>query len=334
MTQDRIGLVAFWKNYDRETYLKAAQLADELGYDSFWLPEAWGYDAIPLITEMALKTKRIKIGTAIINVFSRSPGLIAMTAATLDEISEGRFVLGIGPSGKRVIEGFHGREFDKPLTQVRDVIRVVKTLLAGGRLSDAGAKLNEYRPFALEVPKRERHVPIYSAALKKQAITSIGELADGWIPTFWPFDKMDEPHRWIAEGAAKAGRDPSEIDTAPFTTAIPLGDEMGAKRAKEIVAFYIGGMGDYYKEMLTNFGFGEACERIDSLYKEKTTRKEAAAAVPDEMVERLMITGDPQKCVEKLKGLRDYGVTLPILNLPNEPNWAVQEMFIRAMAPR
>lgn len=334
MTQDRIGLVAFWKNYDREVYLKAAQLADELGYDSFWLPEAWGYDVVPLITEMALKTKRIKIGTAIINVFSRTPGLIAMTAATLDEISEGRFMLGIGPSGKRVIEGFHGREFEKPLTQVRDVIRVVKTLLAGGRLSDAGAKLHDYRSFTLEMPKRERHVPIYCAALKQQAITSIGELADGWIPTFWPFDEFEEPHRWIAEGAKKAGRDPSEIDTAPFIAAIPLGDQIGMARAKEIVAFYIGGMGDYYKEMLTSFGFGEQCERIDALYKDKTTRKQAAEAVPDEMVNRLMITGDPNQCVEKLRSLRDVGITLPILNLPNEPSWPVQEMFLRAMAPR
>ena len=137
---ERIGLVAFWKNYDRKLYLRAAQLADDLGYDSFWVPEAWGYEISTLLTEMALATKRIKLGTGILNVYSRSPGLIAMTAATLDEISEGRFILGIGPSGKNVIEGFHGRKFDKPLTQVRDVIRVVRTLLAGGKLTDAARR--------------------------------------------------------------------------------------------------------------------------------------------------------------------------------------------------
>src|SRR5215475_6910863 len=106
---ERIGLVAFWKDYYRALYLRAAQLADELGYDSFWLPEAWGYEIFTLLTEMALATKRIKLGTGIVNVFSRSPGLIAMSAATLDEISEGRFILGVGTSGQRVIEGFHGR---------------------------------------------------------------------------------------------------------------------------------------------------------------------------------------------------------------------------------
>ena len=156
---ERIGLVAFWKNYDRKLYLRAAQLADELGYDSFWVPEAWGYEISTLLTQMALATKRIKLGTGILNVYSRSPGLIAMTAATIDEISEGRFILGIGSSGKNVIEGFHGRKFDKPLTQVRDVIRVVRTLFAGGKLSDAHAELVEYRPFKLEMKPAARVDP-------------------------------------------------------------------------------------------------------------------------------------------------------------------------------
>ena len=138
---EAIGLVAFWKNYDRKLYLRAAQLADELGYDSFWLPEAWGYEIFTLLTEMAVHTKRIKLGTGIVNVFSRSHGLLAMSAATVDESSEGRLILGVGASGKRVIEGFHGREFQKPLTHVRDVIRVSRTLLAGGKLSEAGSKL-------------------------------------------------------------------------------------------------------------------------------------------------------------------------------------------------
>ena len=138
----RTGLLPFWKNYDRKLYLKAAILADELGYDSFWIPEAWGYEIFSLLTEIAIHTKQIKIGTAIVNCFSRSPGLLAMNAATVDEISEGRLMLGIGTSGKRVIEGFHAREFNKPLTQLRDVIRVTKTLPSGKRLTESGAKLN------------------------------------------------------------------------------------------------------------------------------------------------------------------------------------------------
>src|SRR3954471_579280 len=236
---ERTGLLAFWKNYDRKLYLRAAQLADELGYDSFWLPEAWGYEIFSLLTEMAVATKRIKLGTGIVNVYSRSPGLIAMSAATVDEISEGRFILGIGTSGKRVIEGFHARPFDKPLTQVRDVIRVVRTLLAGGKLHEAGAELTQYRPFTLAMTPVRPKIPIYVAALKQKAIESIGELADGWIPTFWPYEKLAEGRAWIAAGAARAGRDPSTITTAPFTALLPMGQEGGVRMAKQIISFYI-----------------------------------------------------------------------------------------------
>src|SRR5262249_27272151 len=160
----------FWKNYDRKLYLRAAQLADDLGYDSFWVPEGWGYEVFPLLTEMALTTKRIKLATGIVNVYSRSPGLIAMSAATLDEISGGRLILGIGTSAKRVIEGFHGRAFDKPLTQTRDVIRVVRALLSGQKLSDAGAENAQYRPFTIELKPTRPQIPIYVAALRQKAI--------------------------------------------------------------------------------------------------------------------------------------------------------------------
>src|ERR1700677_3082080 len=172
---ERMGLLAFWKNYDRKTYLRAAQLADDLGYHSFWLPEAWGYEVLTLLTEMAVHTKRIQLGTGIINVFSRTPGLIAMSAATVDEISEGRLILGIGTSGKNVVEGFHGRPFEKPLSQVKDVIKVTRALLAGQKQSEAGATLAQYRPFGLEMKALRPNIPIYVAALRQKAIEQIGE---------------------------------------------------------------------------------------------------------------------------------------------------------------
>jgi alkanesulfonate monooxygenase SsuD/methylene tetrahydromethanopterin reductase-like flavin-dependent oxidoreductase (luciferase family) len=329
---ERTGLVAFWKNYDRKLFLRAAQLADELGYDSFWLPEAWGYEVSTLLAEMALKTKHIRLGTGILNVYSRSPGLIAMTAATLDEMSEGRFVLGLGPSGKNVIEGFHARKFDKPLTQVRDVIKIVRTLLSGGKLSDAGAELQEYRPFKLEMKPARANIPIYVAALKPKAIESIGELADGWMPTFWPYDRLNEGRALIEAGAKKAGRDPKDIVTAPFTMALPMG-EMAAMMARKIVSFYIGGMGEYYIELLSGFGFGDDCKKIAELYQDKATRGQAAAAVPDRMIEALTVSGDPQHCIEELRRRRTLGLDMPILNLPTDMPWEMIELFIRGMAP-
>ena len=327
------GLLAFWKNYDRKLYLRAVQLADDLGYDSFWVPEAWGYEIFTLLTEAAIHTKRIKLGTGIVNVFSRSPGNLAMAAATVDEISEGRFILGIGTSGQRVIEGFHGRPFAKPLTQTRDVIRVVRTLLRGDKLSDAGAELAQYRPFKLEMTPVRKDLPIFVAALKQKAIESIGELADGWIPTFWPYERLAEGREWIAAGAARAGRDPSKIVTAPFTTVLPMGMEAGAMMAKQIIAFYIGGMGDYYIELLSRFGWADECKRIAELYQNKETRAQAAPAVPDKIVEALTIAGDPAQCIEELRRRRSFGIDHPILNLPNDMPWDLVEMFIRGMAP-
>ncbi len=332
---DATGLLAFWKNYDREMYVKAAVLADELGYDSFWLPEAWGYEIFSLLTEIALKTKHIKLGTAIVNVFSRSPGMIAMNAATLDEISEGRFILGIGASGKNVVEGFHGREFKKPLTQVRDVIRVVRTLLAGEKLTKADAKLNDYRPFELAMTPTRRHIPIYVAALKESSIRSIGEMADGWIPTFWPYQELQQGKKWIAEGAAKTARDPSQIVTAPFTSVMPLdASDTTSMMLKDIIAFYIGGMGEHYIKVLSDFGFEDECQRIAKLYKNKSTRAQAKEAVTDEIMDALAIAGDPQYCIEELHRRRGFGIDLPILNLPAGVPWEVMEMFIRVMAPQ
>jgi alkanesulfonate monooxygenase SsuD/methylene tetrahydromethanopterin reductase-like flavin-dependent oxidoreductase (luciferase family) len=331
---ERTGLLAFWKNYDRKLYLRAAQLADELGYDSFWLPEAWGYEVFSLLAEMAVSTKRIKLGTGIVNVFSRTPGLIAMSAATIDEMSEGRFILGIGTSGAKVIEGFHGRPFAKPLTQVRDVVKAVRTLLSGGKLSDAGAELAQYRPFRLEMKPRRADVPIYVAALKQKAIESIGECADGWMPAFWPYDRLSEGRAWVAAGAARAGRDPKSIVTAPFTTALPIGMEAGGQMARQIISFYIGGMGDYYIEILSRFGFADDCKRIADLYADKSTRAQAAAAVPQGMLDALTIAGDPQQCIEEIRRRRGFGLDLPILNLPTNMPWEMVEAFIRAMAPR
>jgi alkanesulfonate monooxygenase SsuD/methylene tetrahydromethanopterin reductase-like flavin-dependent oxidoreductase (luciferase family) len=327
------ALVAFWKNYDRKLYLRAAQLADELGYHSFWLPEAWGYEVFALLTEMAVQTKRIQLGTGIINVFSRTPGLIAMSAATVDEISEGRLILGIGTSGKNVVEGFHGRPFDKPLSQVKDVIKVTRALLAGQKQSDAGATLTQYRSFKLEMKPLRPAIPIYVAALRQKAIEQIGECADGWIPTFWPYDRLAEGKAWIAAGALRAGRDASKIVTAPFTTALPMAGAGGTAMAKQIIAFYVGGMGDYYIELLTRFGFGEDCKKVAGLYQDKATRAQAASAVSDAMIDALTITGDPAHCVAELRRRRGLGMDLPILNLPTNMPWEMVEAFIRGMAP-
>lgn len=333
--RQRIGVIAFWKYYDRELYLKAAKLADKLGYDSFWISEAWAYDASTLLAEMAVKTKKIKLGSGIFNCFSRSPALIAMQAATLQEISGGRFMLGLGTSSPNVVEGLHGQKFKAPLTQMRDVIRVVQTLHSGGDLTEAGAIKDDYRPFKLELKTPiEPKVPIYCAALKEKSIKSIGELADGWMPIFWPYDRLHEGRKWIDEGAREAGRDPSEITNAPFTTVIPLPGDKATRQAAELLAFYVGGMGPFYKKLLTDFGWGEECEEIASIFANKDTRDQAWRAVTPEMIESLFIAGDPLYCRREIRRRRDeFGMEYPLVNLPPGRSWPEIAAFLIALAP-
>jgi len=333
MERPRLGVVAYWKGYDRKVYLKAARLADELGYDTFFVPEAWGYDIFPLMTEMALATKRIKIATGIVNVFSRTPALLAMSAATMDEISEGRFALGIGTSAYRVIEGFHGRRYEKPLTQTRDVIKIVKTLLRGDSIHEAGAELQQYRPFKLALRNKSRNVPIYVAALKDKAIESAGELADGWMPSFWPIAELGGAIDLFHQGAKRAGRDASKLEVALFTAAFPIGKKAGAGQAKEVVSFYVGGMGDFYRELLSKHGFADDCARITELYRDPATRDKAKAAVPDAMIDAMMVSGDPLTCRARLDLLRNQGVTMPVLGLPPSASYAQVAAFLHAMAP-
>src|SRR5258705_2199652 len=145
------GIVPFWKQYDRKSVLRFGQLAEDLGYDSIWIPEAWAYEQFQLLTEVALATKRIKLATGIANVFSRSAGLLAMSAATLDEISEGRVILGLGTSGKIVVENFHGVPYRKPLTRLNETIEILRALWRGERLVPELKSAFHARPFNLEI---------------------------------------------------------------------------------------------------------------------------------------------------------------------------------------
>ena len=330
---ERTALVVFWKGYDRKAVLRYAQLAEELGYDSLWIPEAWGYEVFSLLAELAAHTKTIKLGTGIVNVFSRSPGLMAMQAATLDEICEGRLLLGLGTSGARVVEGFHGIPYQRPLTRLRQYILVLRTLLAGERLSEAGADLWDLRHFKLEMTPVRKRIPIYCACLNEKAIRTVGELADGWMPTFWPYDQLSKGRALIAEGAARIGRDPEEVETAPFTIAIPMPEkEASYKTARDVISFYIGGMGEYYHGLLCRLGFKENADLVRQLYAEKK-RKEAANAVSSEMLDALVIAGDAESCRSRLAQWRQAGVALPILNLPTEFGPEMAELYMHTMAP-
>src|SRR5262245_3786840 len=219
-----MGIVPFWKQYDRRAVVRFARLAEELGYDSIWVPEAWAYEQFQCLSEIALATTRLKLATGIANVFSRSPGLLAMSIATLDEISGGRAILGLGTSGQLVVENFHGVPYRKPLTRLTETIGIVRALLRGERLVPELSTLFDARHFKPEMTPPRADVPIYVASLQERAIREVGRLADGWVPTFWPYRHFRDGIALLAEGARAAGRDSGRIDVAPFVSVVPLED--------------------------------------------------------------------------------------------------------------
>jgi F420-dependent oxidoreductase-like protein len=331
---NKTGIVPFWKGYDRKAVLRAARIAEELGFDSIWIPEAWAYEQFQLLTEVAIHTKRLGLATGIANVFSRSAGLLAMSAATLDEISEGRFILGLGTSGKNVIENFHGVPYEKPLTRLRETIGILRALWRGDRLAPEMSTLFDARHFKLEMTPLRPHIPIYVASLQEKAVREIGRAADGWVPTFWPYKHLKDGIAWVADGARAAGRDVADIEVAPFLAVVPMDDaDMARGMIKPLVSFYIGGMGTYYHDMFCRFGFKDNADVVRHLY-ETGDRRQAAAAVSDALIDAIAICGPPAYCRDKLAEWRANGLGTALINLPTGVPPELTEQFLRELAPR
>lgn len=329
----KTGIVPFWKQYDRKAVLRFAALAEDLGYDSIWIPEAWGYEQFQLLTEVALATSRLKVATGIANVFSRSPGLLAMSAATLDEISEGRVILGLGTSGKNVVENFHGVPYERPLTRLRETIGIARALWRGDRLAPEMSTLFTPRHFKLEMTPRRPDIPIYVASLQEKAVREIGRIGDGWLPTFWPYQHLRDGIAWLAAGAEEAGRGTTHIDVAPFMAVVPLDDRDAARSlVKPLVAFYIGGMGAYYHALFCRYGFADTANTVRELYQ-AGNRAAATAAVSDALIDAIAICGPPAYCREMLAEWRAAGVDTALLNLPVGVPPEMTEQFLREVAP-
>ena len=307
--------------FNKKELIECVRAADACGYDSFWLPEAWERDAFTTLTELAVHTKRIHLCTGIINVFSRSPALIAMSAATLDEISGGRFRLGLGTSGVRVVEDFHGAKFTKPLTRLKETIQIIRLLLAGERVDFDGECFRLAR-FKLGFKPVRREIPIYVAALTPKSLRQLGELADGWLPTLWPRDKLNEGIACIRAGVKDAARDADQIEIAPFVNVVVSQDPGRARdRARLPLAYYIGGMGDYYCASLSRLGFAEEADRVRELWQAGRPR-DAIKAVTDELVDAVAVCGPIEACRARLDELFADGATLPIVSIPGEGSTA------------
>ncbi|MCI0486793.1 MAG: LLM class F420-dependent oxidoreductase [Blastocatellia bacterium] len=320
----RLGLnLGYWGSGSSDN-VALAQEAESLGYHSVWTAEAYGSDSVTALTWIAAKTERINVGTAIMQMPARTPAMTAMTAATLDLLTGGRVLLGIGASGPQVVEGWHGILYGKPLARAREYVSIVRTILARERPLEHHGEYYDIpvqggtglgKPLKLIIHPLRPHIPIYLAAIGPKNIALAAEIADGWLPIFFSPHHIREFRDSLEEGFTRAGpeKDRSGFDIAPSTTVI-LGDDADACRAqmKPHLALYIGGMGargrNFYNDLACRYGYEEAAALIQDLYL-AGKKNEAIAAVPDELVDEVALCGPRERIADRLDAWRDAGVT-------------------------
>src|SRR5580704_11724660 len=309
-----------------ESARQAAEL-EKVGLDTVWVAEAYGFDAPSFMGYLAAKTERVEIGAAILPIYSRTPTLIAMTAAGIDALSDGRCVLGLGASGPQVIEGFHGVPYDKPLTRTREIIEICRTVWAReAPLTHDGSVFHIPLPAgqgtglgkALKIighPVRSR-IPIWVAALGEKNVAMTAEVADGWLPIFFVPEKANE----VFGASLKAGAAKRNASLAPLQIAaggvLAIGEESEVAPIRELgragAALYIGGMGakgrNFYNALACRYGYEKEAAEIQDLYL-SGKKAEAAALVPDELLESTSLCGPEGYIKERLAAFTQAGVT-------------------------
>ena len=317
----------------RRDAVEFAQRVEEIGYETLWVGESWGRDAFAVLTQVGCNTRRLQLGTGIVNVFSRSPALMAQSIATLDDVAEGRAILGFGSSGANVVEQWHGIPYKKPVQRLREYIEIVRMILSGDRLDYEGKIYSLHRGFRLPFKPYRTAVPIYLATLAGRSLRLTGELADGWLPIyFWPerFDQLTAP---IREGAEAAGRSFETITVAPYIlTAVTVDGDEARAMMRAHIAYYIGGMGAYYHKLWVGYGFAEQADAVRSAWA-SGDRKAAAAAVTDVMVRAVTISGTVSECRRRLEEIRAAGVQLPVISQPHGASSQQVRDTLEALAP-
>ena len=299
-----------------------AQEAEALGYDCAWAAEAWGTDAVSVLAWLGATTTTIGLGSAIMQIPGRTPALAAMTAATLDLLSGGRFRLGLGTSGPQVVEGWHGEAWGKPLLKTREYVEIVRAALRRERLEHHGEHYDIPlrdgsglgKPLKLMARPLRADVPIYLAAIAPKAVEQACEIADGWLPIFWSPEKARE----VFAGALDRAR--PEFDVAPSAPVVLTDDvQAGRDALKPYYALYIGGMGardkNFYTNLACRYGYEREALAIQDLYLEGLQR-DAAAAVPDAFVDEVALVGPKERISDRLAAWRESGATSLLVSTP------------------
>ena len=316
----RLGLnVGYWGAGNDAANLELAREADRLGFAVVWAAEAWGSDVVSVLAWVAAQTERVDIGSAVMQIPARTPAMTAMTAATLDTLSGGRFRLGLGVSGPQVSEGWHGVRFDSPLGRTREYVEIVRKAIRRDTLRYEGKHYQLPLPDgpgkALKLivhPIRDR-IPVYLAAVGPRNLELAGEIADGLLAIFFSPEHADDVHGPVRAGRAKTGLHMDGFDLVP-TVPLAVGDDprVCAEPVRHYAALYLGGMGsreqNFYNQIARRMGFEAAARRVQDLYLDHRQR-EAAEAVPYEFIDQTSLLGPPGRIADRLRAFAGAGVT-------------------------
>jgi F420-dependent oxidoreductase-like protein len=306
-----------------------AEEAERCGFHSVWTSEAYGSDAVSPLAWIGSRTTNVRLGTAIMQMPARSPATTAATVATLDLLSGGRVLLGLGTSGPQVAEGWHGQAWGKPLTRTREYVEIVRAVLRREAplehhgehydipYSGPGAT-GLGKPLRIIVHPPRAEVPIYLAAIGPKNVALAAEIADGWLPIFFSPERFAETHRpMLEEGFARRGGRPEGWDLAAHVPVV-MTDDVAAGRdfLKPLLALYVGGMGakgkNFYTRLAERYGYADAAATIQDLYL-AGKKNEAIAAVPDALVDEVALVGDRARIADRVAAFRECGVGTLIL---------------------
>jgi len=295
--------------------LECSKKLNKFKPDTLWIPETWGMENFSMLSLACMENKFSKIGSSIINIYSRSPSLIAMGAATVDTISNKRLVLGLGTSTKPLIEDFHGDKFEKPVKRMKEYVEIIRLILTGKTINYSG-EIYSLKDFSLLIKPPRNIIPIYLAAVNQKMVELAWEIADGVIFYLRPKNE-------IKSTLAKM-KNQKKIDTTlQIITCIHKDPEKAIIRAKKTIAFYVS-VGKIYREFLALNGFKNETKNIFEEYK-KTGLENNYEFVPESMVNELCISGAPEECKKQLKQFRETGINLPIIQFNPIDN--VQDSF-------
>jgi F420-dependent oxidoreductase-like protein len=304
---------------DRERVYDDARAADESGVHSLWTTEAWGRDAFTPLALLADRTKNVQLGTGIVNIYSRTPAALAQHFATLDELSGGRMIVGLGTSGANVIEHFHGVKFERGLRRLREYVEIMNMLVGGQPLNYDGEIFKLSRGFTLRFDTVRPHIPVYIAALNPASVRQTARIADGWLPIWTPLEKLPEVVKEFRETARKAGRNPDDLTMrSPGGITITKNVERAKAGVAGGLAFYVARMGVFYYEHIARLGYADEAAAIRRGWEQGGSQG-GAAAVPEALQQGVgFVTDSVDAARERIAEQEAAGITLHDVNVHAE----------------